>query len=782
MSETKNTSHACECASCNAMLLSSAKTDRIRVEGLDCIDCASKLESHLNSTPGIISSSLNFGTGTLTVKHTLDTGKIISLIEESGYGVTCENERTDVFEIQGLDCADCAQKLEKYIAGMQGVLKASLNFSTAVLTVKHSCRREEISDAISGMGYSFNVLTDGKTKASFLSRNKRAISTIVSGSGFAAGFTAPFLGFPPEISTAFYLIAILVGGFYVARSAIYSFKALTPDMNMLMTIAVLGAIAIGQWEEAAAVVFLFSVGNSLQSYTLDKTRNSIKSLISLSPDDASVIRNGIEKRVPVKAIEPEDIIVIRPGERIPMDGIVTEGASTVNQAPITGESIPVMKSPGSEVFAGTINERGTLEVRVTGRFEDNTLSKIIHMVEEAQNRKAPAQEFVDRFAKYYTPLVICGAIATAALPPLILGQPFDMWFYRALVLLVISCPCALVISTPVSIVAAIGSASRNGVLIKGGSYLEECSKVKALAFDKTGTLTEGKPEVTDMVTFNGVTKEEALRIAASLESRSEHPLAGAIMKAYGDNGLMKVASFESITGMGIKARVDGNEYRIGSYRMFDLLPGDASEKLRELQEDGKIPVILGGPEGIIAVMGIMDKLRPGSSTSIKSLHDAGIDEIVMLTGDSTITAKAISNMAGVDGYHAELLPADKVDMVRRMKDRNGSVAMVGDGVNDAPALAEADVGIAMGATGSDTAIETADIALMSNDLSKLSYVFRLGKRTMKIIKQNVAFSVTIKAAFIVLAIFGMANLWMALFADTGAAILVILNGMRLLRG
>ncbi|MGA9140480.1 MAG: HAD-IC family P-type ATPase, partial [Methanocella sp.] len=494
------------------------RKDRIRISGMDCADCAEKLAASLKAIPGIEQADLNFATGILTVEHRGEMKKILKAIDGAGYRASIEGVRTDEFEIEGLDCYDCAVKLEKYVAGMPGVSSARMNFAAAILTVEYSGDVDKIGKAIAGMGYTYKLLGNGQKEEPFILKHRRTLSALVAGVGLVTGTAASFLGFPWYVSIAAFAFAIAAGGFYIFRSALYSARALTPDMNMLMTIAVAGAILINQWEEAAAVIFLFSVGYALQSYTLDRTRNSIKSLITLTPGEASVMRDNIEVRVAARDIRPGEILVIRPGERIALDGVVTAGTSTVNQAPITGESLPEAKMRGSPVYAGTLNEHGTLEVRATSTYEDNTLSRIVHMVEEAQGRKAPAQEFVDRFARYYTPIVLVIASGIAVLPALF-GQPFDVWFYRALVLLVIACPCALVISTPVSIVAAIGNASRHGVLIKGGTYLEECSRIKAIAFDKTGTLTEGRPEVARVATF-GCTNEEAIRIAAAVEQRS----------------------------------------------------------------------------------------------------------------------------------------------------------------------------------------------------------------------------------------------------------------------
>ncbi len=560
---------------------------------MDCTDCAEKLSASLKAIPGVEQVDLNFATGVLAVEHRGEMKKILKAIDAAGYRASLEGVRADEFEIQGLDCYDCAVKLEKYIAGMPGVSSARMNFAAAILTVEHNSDPAKIGKAISGMGYTYKLLSNGRTEEPFLRKHRRIVSAAVSGVGLAAGMAASFLGFPWYVPIFAFAFAIAAGGFYIFRSALYSAKALTPDMNLLMTIAVAGAILISQWEEAAAVIFLFSVGYALQSYTLDRTRNSIKSLVSLTPGEASVMRDNIEVRVPARDIRPGEIMVIRPGERIALDGTVTAGTSTVNQAPITGESLPEAKMRGSQVYAGTLNEHGTLEVRVTSTYEDNTLSRIVHMVEEAQGRKAPAQEFVDRFARYYTPIVLITAFGIAVLPALF-GQPFGVWFYRALVLLVIACPCALVISTPVSIVAAIGNASRHGVLIKGGTYLEECSRIKAIAFDKTGTLTEGRPEVAGVATF-GCTNEEAIRIAAAVEQRSEHPLASAIIRANGSGGMLslqRVEAFEATPGMGVSARVNGVRYEIGGPRMFMPLQAPVQAEVTHFESEGMTAVLL----------------------------------------------------------------------------------------------------------------------------------------------------------------------------------------------
>ena len=750
-----------------------------KIDNMDCADCAQKLERRISKIPGVRSATFNFGTSTLKIEHSGAASDLLDAIEQSGYHVAADTFRVTEFDVYELDCIDCANKFEKAIALTPGVIRASLNFAVGKLTVEHTCPVEDIISAARDIGYTIKV-SGTKEKRSFYSRYRPVIITVVSGLLTVAGFIAGHLSVPSYVPVLLYFMAIVVGGSHIAKSAIYSLRTMTADMNLLMTIAIIGAMAIGQWEEGATVVVLFALGNALQSYTLDKTRNSIKELISLSPKEATVKRNGGEVRLNTALINVGDVIVVKPGEKISMDGEVATGSSYVNQAPITGESMPVEKSPGSVVYAGTINENGALEIKVTRLAKDNTLSKIIHMVEEAQVRRAPSQVFIDQFTKYYTPAVILLAACVAIIPAL-LGQPFYEWLYRGLVLLVISCPCALVISTPVSIVSAIGSASRNGVLIKGGTYLEEIGRARAIAFDKTGTLTMGRPSVSSIIQFDSLGDQEILDIAASLESRSEHPLAAAVIRANHGRAPVAVTDFESITGKGVKGKIDGVEYSIGNLKMFSAVSEDVQKTVDRVQEAGKTPLVLGKDHTVLAVITVSDEIRPESRKLVDDLHKTGLKEVVMLTGDNNRMAKAIAGDIGLDGYFGELLPEDKASIVKGIRKAHGNVIMVGDGINDAPALAASNVGIAMGATGSDTALETADIALMSNDLTKVDYTIRLGRHTLTIIKENVVFAIAIKAVFIVLAVLGMADLWMAVFADMGTSLIVILNGMRLIR-
>ncbi len=590
-------------------------------------------------------------------------------------------------------------------------------------------------------------------------------------------------------ATIGYAAAILIGGYSLFIKGFKNLVRLNFDMNTLMTVAILGAAAIGEWGEGATVVILFAISEALERYSMDKARQSIESLMDIAPKEALIRRGNEEMMVPVDDIQVGDIMIVKPGQKLAMDGIVIKGTSTLNQAAITGESVPVTKTVGDEVFAGTLNEEGLLEVKVTKRVEDTTLSKIIHLVEEAQAERAPSQAFVDRFAKYYTPAIIIFALLLAVIPPLFMGADWSEWIYRGLAVLVVGCPCALVISTPVSIVTAIGNAAKNGVLIKGGIYLEEAGNLKVIAFDKTGTLTKGIPSVTDVVTYNG-NENELMTITAAIEKGSQHPLASAIIRKAEEDGLnfndVSVEEFQSITGKGVKAKVNNAMYYVGSPGLFEeLLPNGIQSEIKEqittLQIQGKTVMALGTEKEILALIAVADEIRESSKEVIRKLHQVGIEKTVMLTGDNQRTAEAIGKQVGVSDIKADLLPEDKLNFIKELRDKYRSVAMVGDGVNDAPALAASTVGVAMGGAGTDTALETADIALMSDDLSKLPYTIKLSRKALAIIKQNITFSLGIKVLALLLIVPGWLTLWLAIFADMGATLIVTLNSMRLLK-
>jgi len=583
-----------------------------------------------------------------------------------------------------------------------------------------------------------------------------------------------------------FAISILAGAALTARKAWTAVRVGALDINVLMMVAAAGAVALGQWSEAAAVVFLFAVAQTLEVRTLERARQAIRALLDLTPADALVKDDAGERRVGVDQIHPGAVIVVKPGDKIPLDGIVVRGESAVNQAPVTGESLPADKSPGDEVFAGSINGRGALEIRITRERRDTTLARITHLVERAQAQRAPSQAFVERFARVYTPAVIALALVIAVVPPLAMGGGWSTWIYRALVLLVVSCPCALVISTPVSVVAALSSAARKGVLIKGGVHLERTAQVRCVAFDKTGTLTRGMPEVVSVASLNGVPPEAVIALAASIEHRSTHPIAGAIIRYAGRGGaaIPVGRDVRALDGRGSEGVVSGARILVGNHRLFEersICSARIEAELDQLAAIGQTPVLVARDDVPIGVIGIADQPRESTRGALDLLRQQGVESVVMLTGDSSGTARVIAREVGVDDFRAELLPEDKVAAIEELRRRYGIVAMVGDGINDAPALATADVGIAMGAAGSDVALETADVALMTDELLKLPYALRLSRATLRNIKANLAISLVMKAAFVVLAVAGLATLWMAVVADTGASVIVIANAMRLLR-
>ena len=786
--------------------------ETLTIVDMDCADCAAKLEAAVGRLPGVLAASVSFAVGTLRLEYEperVSRAEILGRIHGLGYGVVEDQAATawstSEFRLTGLDCADCAASVERNLAALDGVAEARVNFAAATLAVRHAptTTPDQIVRVVEAGGYGATPLRGRETvrERSFWIRNRRAVLTAASGLALVLGFAsralaAPLLYPPVALYHMFFALAMLLGGFHVARSGLYGLlKSRTPDMNLLMIAAALGAAAIGEWSEGATVVFLFSLGTTLEGYTMDRARSAIRALMALAPNQARVRRGGAEATVPAEEVSVGEVVVARPGEKVPVDGRVVAGKSGVNQAPITGESVPVEKAVGDEVFAGSIVERGYLEVKATKPYASNTISRIVQLVEEAQAQRAPSQRFVDAFARCYTPAVMAGAVGVAALPPLAFGQPFDPWFYRALVLLVIACPCALVISTPVSIVSAIARAARLGVLVKGGAYLEEAGRLRVVAFDKTGTLTVGRPEVTDVVSLNHISPEEVLHLAAAVESRSEHPLAAAILRRadgdahagrLGDAGAHahEVADFEAVTGMGVRARIDAGAYYVGSSRLFRELgiPLERVEaQIRALQEEGKTVLLVGTDEEPVGLVAVADQLRPGARAAVEAIRRAGVERVVLLTGDHEETARAIARAVGADAYRAGLLPEDKVGAIRELRDRYGKVAMVGDGVNDAPALAAASVGIAMGAAGTDVALEAADVALMADDLAKVAVAIGLSRRALATIRQNVAFSILVKAAFLALTIPGLVTLWLAIFADVGTSLLVTLNGMRLLR-
>lgn len=699
----------------------------------------------------------------------------------------CEIHAESVFKVEGMDCREEVEILERRLSRLPGLESLSADPIGQRLRVCYDAARvstTSIAEAVAETGMRA-WLEHEHPSGAVTSPRARLVLVAISGAALSIGFALHLTGFPTFAYLPAFAAAILTGGIYTVRRALSSARAFSLDINVLMLLAVVGAIAIGDWEEGASVIFLFAFAQLLEARSMARARHAIRALMDLSPAEALVHRDGIDQRVGVDSVGLGETLVVRPGEKIPLDGEVVNGHSPVNQAPITGESLPVDKGPGDEVFAGTINGRGALEIRVTRRRRDTTLARIVSLVETAQVRRAPTQIFVERFARYYTPIVIALAAAVAVVPPLF-GGPVSEWMYRGLVLLVISCPCALVISTPVSVVSALAAAARKGVLIKGGVHLERTGHIRCVAFDKTGTLTRGVPRVVDVIPLGGTASGEIVRVAAALESRSEHPIAHAILKHAAESGVPLQSSlrYHSLPGLGAAGEVDGNSALVGNHRLFEergLCTREIHDGLDRLAASGQTAVLVAAHGRALGIIGIADETRETGRDAIAMLRRQGVKHVVMLTGDHEGPASGIARELGLDEVRAELLPEDKVRAVQELRGTYGTVAMVGDGVNDAPALAAADVGIAMGVAGTDAALETADVALMADELLKIPFAFRLSRATLRNIKTNVAISLSLKALVLVLAMAGVATLWMAVLADMGASLFVIANGLRLLR-
>lgn len=694
------------------------------------------------------------------------------------------------YRIEGLSCTNCAGKFEKNVKQLPGVTSATVNFGASKISVEGQTTIEELEEA--GAFENLIIRDDQendeqvRSKESFIKRN---IALIISlGFILVAVISQLSLGEDHLLTKALYILAIIIGGFDLFKEGFSDLIKLDFSMESLMTIAIIGAAFIGEWAEGSIVVILFAISEALERFSMDKVRQSIRSLMDIAPKEALIRRNNVEQLVSVDKIDIDDIMIIKPGQKIAMDGLVINGHSSVNQAAITGESVPVEKQLDDEVFAGTLNEEGVLEVKVTKKVTDTTIAKIIHLVEEAQGERAPAQAFVDKFAKYYTPFIIIMALLIVVVPPLFFGGDWNKWLYQGLSILVVGCPCSLVISTPVSIVSAIGNAAKNGVLVKGGVYLEEIGHLRAIAFDKTGTLTKGKPVVTDFIATSSETDINYLSIISSLESLSQHPLASAILneadKTNVDYKSIQIEDFQSITGKGLTGIHQNIRYYIGSPKLFSASVIEETAvkvQYRQFQEQGKTAMYFGTDEQILGVIAVADEVRDSSAAVISELHKLSIEHTIMLTGDNTKTAESIGKQLGVTEIKGDLMPQEKLDSIKALRTTYNKVAMVGDGINDAPALAASTVGIAMGGAGTDTALETADVALMGDDLQKLPFIVRLSRQTLKVIKQNITFSLGIKLLALLLVIPGWLTLWIAIVADMGATLLVTLNGLRLMK-
>ncbi|RLM54072.1 heavy metal translocating P-type ATPase [Halobellus sp. Atlit-31R] len=818
------------------------------VPGMDCPSCAGKVEQSVSKLDGIQAMDPRVASGRLTVTYDAASTTVSDIegrIEKAGYSVEGTSEAEVSLSVPGMDCPSCAGKVESALDRVDGVEARETRPTTGSVTVAYDERAASADDLVEAVEAAGYEVTDadgrgldrddngGESGRDSIWTSRRAVATWVSGVFLAVGLAVEFVATSANVPLGgafgttlwlgdlLFLVAIATGGQAILRNGYYSARNLSLDIDFLMSAAIVGALAaslaFGEalYFEAATLAFLFSVAELLERYSMDRARNSLTELMELSPDEATVKRDGAEETVPVAAVQPGDVVVVRPGEKIPMDGEVEDGDSAVNQAPITGESVPVDKAVGDEVYAGSINTDGYLEIRVTTAAGDNTISRIVEMVEDAQSKKTEREQFVERFAAYYTPVVVAFAILVTLGTPVVFGVSWPTAIVYGLTLLVLACPCAFVISTPVSVVSGITSAAKNGVLIKGGSHLEAMGAVDVVAFDKTGTLTRGELTVTDVVPLNGNDEADVLRCARGLEARSEHPVGEAIVAAAGAAGVEQrsVEDFESLTGKGVRATLDGTPHIAGKPGLFEGLGFDLEhvhattdggavttaaqqicerndcvdllhDTVPELESEGKTVVLVGTADELEGVIAVADEIRPEAARAVARLRDLGVSRTVMLTGDNERTARAIAAEVGVDEYRAELLPDEKVTAIRELLSASGEggVAMLGDGINDAPALATATVGVAMGAAGTDTALETADIALMADDLSKLPYLYELANDANSVIRQNIWASLGIKALLAVAVPFGYVPIWLAVLAgDAGMTVGVTSNAMRLAR-
>lgn len=699
---------------------------------------------------------------------------------------------TTLLFVPGLDCPSEEKLLRNALKQLPEIDALTFNFMAQEVTVQHRLPDiQPIIQAIQSVGMQAEVKTWQPSAA-------KPVATAVQPSWWLLGIAGCFallaegIGFMttqeqawPVIGLA--LLAIGLSGKATLTKGLMALRTFTLNIHFLMMIAITGAMLIGEWPEAAMVTVLFALAERIESYSLDKARQAINNLMAIAPDTANVqTDNGAWQVKPVGDVQVDNILWVKPGERIPLDGVVTAGQSYVNQAPITGESLPVEKKIGDTVYAGTINERGSFECQVSAPPGDTLLAKIVRVVQQAQAERAPTQRFVDQFSTYYTPSMVVLAILVATLPALVWGLPFYPWLYKALMLLVIACPCALVISTPVTVVSGLAAAAKHGILIKGGAYLEQGHTLKAIALDKTGTLTEGKPVVTQCIPLGSQTDKTVLHLAASLDVHSEHPVAAAIVKAwhqaYSNTALLPVTDFEAITGRGVTGLIQGQRYYVGNHQLAEdtqVCNPEIEVLLKELEQAGQTTILLSTDTQALAVLAVADTIRDTSIAALQALHELGLKSI-MLTGDNAVTAHAIAKHVGIDEVRAHLLPTDKLTAMDNLLTRYQRVGMVGDGMNDAPALAKATIGFAMG-QGTDTAIETADVTLMDDNLQKLPFFIRLSKKTAQVLWQNISLSIGIKAVFFILALLNLSTLWMAVFADMGASLIVVANGLRLLR-
>jgi len=792
--------NACGCAS--SAPTSARQEEKALILDIPKMDCPTEetlIRGKLEGMPGITALDFNLMQRRLTVTHQLaDTAPIMNALNAldmapTVIGADGEATRQTVFTIGNMCCPTEETLIRNKLSGTRGIVALEFNLMQRKLIVSHRLGDSaSILAALRAIGMDAvpeapTGATPGEAGKPTVPSRQRWMLGIAGACAVAAEAIAFASGNDASlVVVGLALIAIATGGFHTYKKGWIALKNRNLNINALMSIAVTGAVLIGQWPEAAMVMVLFALAELIEVLSLDRARNAIRGLMAMAPEKALVQQaDGSWKDVDAKQVLIGSRVRVGPGERVPLDGDVVAGQSSVNQAPITGESLPVSKTIGDPVFAGTINATGSFEFRVTAEATHSTIARIIHAVEEAQGSRAPTQRFVDQFAKVYTPVVFAAALLVAVAPPLLLGQPWLAWIYKALVLLVIACPCALVISTPVTVVSGLAAAARRGILIKGGAYLEQGRLMQALALDKTGTITQGRPAVTEVVAL-AADGTDALPLAASLAGRSDHPVSGAITAYWGSHPTGTTASeisdFAAIAGRGVKGRIDGQWYYLGNHRLIEELgicTPEAEATLFALEGEGKTAVVLCDDTKPLLVIGVADTVRDTSRQAIADLHALGV-RTVMLTGDNQKTASVIGKSVGIDDARGNLLPEDKLAAIAAELATHRVVGMVGDGINDAPALAKASIGFAMGAAGTDTAIETADVALMDDDLRKIPQFVRLSRRAGAILKQNMALALGIKGVFFVLAVVGQASLWMAVFADMGTSLLVVANGLRLL--
>lgn len=696
------------------------------------------------------------------------------------------------FLVAGMDCGDEVAAIKAALSAPE-ILSVETNIMAATVEISHapSVSREFLKDRIESTGVKVSEMPDERPH---LVDRSRLFKVAASGILLSFGFLIPLVTDLSFLPIAAFVCAAVLSGTLIFPKALNAIKQRHLDMNVLMTVAVIGAFVVKEYSEAATVVFLFSLAELLEAYSVARARRAIREVLNLTPPKANVIQSdGSIRQIPLDKVKEGDLILVKTGDRLPIDGEIIKGASLINQAPLTGESIPIEKSVGDRVFAGTINDTGVIEVKATGTFHESKVSQIIRLVEDAQKSKAPSERFVDSFARIYTPAVFILAILIFIFPPLLMGASWNEWFYRSLVLLVIACPCALVISTPVSIVSGLTAMAKRGVLVKGGAFLEALGRVKAIAMDKTGTITEGKPRVQKVLLVNNFSEEKVLEVAASIESLSSHPLARAVVEHARKLSiqLRSATDFKTIVGKGAEAKIEEHEYFLGNHRFAHELGvcGPELESLLVSLEQQAYSVIVVGHRPhhdcvgeVFGIIALGDTIRANAKKAISELYRAGVEKAIMLSGDNPKTASAIASQAGIDEAIGDLLPDDKVTHVKSLVKSYKFVAMIGDGINDAPALAQATVGIAMGGIGTDTAIETSDVTLMQDDLEQVSSAIKMGRRALSIIRFNIGFAMATKFIFLALAIFGYSNLWLAVLADTGASILVTLNALRLVGG